>query len=40
MDFPHTIGLALPSAPTPAPPLQVAQVALGLLIYIDAGSNI
>ena len=38
MDFPHTIGLALPSAPPPAPPLQVAQVALGLLIYIDAGS--
>ena len=35
MDFPHTIGLALPSAPPPAPPLQVA---LGLLIYIDAGS--
>ena len=38
MDFPHTIGLALPSAPPPAPPLQVAQVALGLLIYIDADS--
>jgi hypothetical protein len=35
MDFPHTIGLALPSAPPPCPPLQVA---LGLLIYIDAGS--